>query len=193
MSALEIVHYPHPALRWKSKPIQRIDSELRKTVAAMFELMYEFKGIGLAANQVALPYRLFIVNPTGDPDEKDQEIVFINPEISQRKGSIEGEEGCLSLPDVYGQVRRASDIVVDAFDLSGQGFQCTLDDLPGRVVQHEFDHLEGVMFFDRMQPDGVSEIQAKIDDFEHVFRQSQKAGDTPSDEELKKRLKALEH
>lgn len=193
MTELEIVHYPHPALRWKSKPIQRIDAELRKTVAAMFELMYEFKGIGLAANQVALPHRLFIVNPTGDPDEKDQEIVFINPEISQRKGSIEGEEGCLSLPEVFGQVRRANDIVVDAFDLSGQAFQYTLDDLPGRVVQHEYDHLEGVMFFDRMQPDGVAEIQAKIDDFEHVFRQSQQAGETPSDDELKKRLKALQH
>lgn len=193
MSELEIVHYPHPALRWKSKPIQRIDAELRKTVAAMFELMYEFKGIGLAANQVALPYRLFIINPTGDPDEKDQEIVFINPEISQRKGSIEGEEGCLSLPDVFGQVRRANDIVVDAFDLSGQGFQYALEDLPGRVVQHEYDHIDGVMFFDRMQPEGVAEIQAKIDDFEHVFRQSQQTGETPSDEELKKRLKSLEH
>lgn len=193
MTELEIVHYPHPALRWKSKPIQRIDAELRKIVAAMFELMYEFKGIGLAANQVALPHRLFIVNPTGDPDEKDQEIVFINPEISQRKGSIEGEEGCLSLPEVFGQVRRANDIVVDAFDLSGQAFQYTLDDLPGRVVQHEYDHLEGVMFFDRMQPDGIAEIQAKIDDFEHVFRQSQQAGETPSDDELKKRLKALQH
>lgn len=193
MSELEIVHYPHPALRWKSKPIQRIDAELRKTVAAMFELMYEFKGIGLAANQVALPYRLFIINPTGDPDEKDQEIVFINPEISQRKGSIEGEEGCLSLPDVFGQVRRANDIVVDAFDLSGQGFQYALEDLPGRVVQHEYDHIDGVMFFDRMQPEGVAEIQTKIDDFEHVFRQSQQTGETPSDEELKKRLKSLEH
>ena len=193
MSELEIVHYPHPALRWKSKPIQRIDAELRKTVAAMFELMYEFKGIGLAANQVALPYRLFIINPTGDPDEKDQEIVFINPEISQRKGSIEGEEGCLSLPDVFGQVRRANDIVVDAFDLSGQGFQYALEDLPGRVVQHEYDHIDGVMFFDRMQPEGVAEIQAKIDDFENVFRQSQQTGETPSDEELKKRLKSLEH
>lgn len=189
---LEIVHYPHPALRWKSKPIQRIDADLRRTVEEMFDLMYESKGIGLAANQVALPLRVFIINPTGDPDETDQEIVFINPVISRRKGSVEGEEGCLSLPDIYGQVRRAHEIVVEAFDLSGEAFQYTLEELPGRVVQHENDHLDGVMFFDRMQPDGLKEIEAKIADFEHTFRQSQNSGETPTDEELKKQLKQLE-
>lgn len=190
---LEIVHYPHPALRWKSPPVARIDKQLRKTVEEMLELMYEFKGIGLAANQVALPLRVFVMNPTGDPEETDQELVFINPEIVRRKGSIEGEEGCLSLPDVYGQVRRASEIVVDAFDLSGQPFQCSLDDLPGRVVQHENDHLDGVMFFDRMTPEGLQEIETKIAEFEHNFRQSQSKGEISSDDELKKQLKALEH
>lgn len=190
---LEIVHYPHPALRWKSQPIGRIDKQLRKTVDEMLELMYEFKGIGLAANQVALPLRLFVMNSTGDPEEKDEEIVFINPEIVRRKGSVEGEEGCLSLPDVYGQVRRASEIVVEAFDLSGQPIQYTLDELPGRVVQHENDHLDGVMFFDRMTPEGVQEIETKIFEFEHAFRQSQSKGETPSDDELKQQLKSLEH
>jgi peptide deformylase len=190
---LEIVHYPHPALRWKSQPVGRIDKQLRKTVEEMLELMYEFKGIGLAANQVALPLRLFVMNPTGDPEERDQELVFINPEITRRKGSVEGEEGCLSLPEVYGEVRRAAEIVVDAFDLTGQGFQCALDDLPGRVVQHEYDHLDGVMFFDRMTDEGRQEIETKIAEFEHTFRQSQSKGETPSDDELKRQLEALQH
>lgn len=189
---MEIVHYPHPALRWKSKPVQQIDADLRKKVREMFELMYEHRGIGLAANQVALPLRVFVINPTGDPDEPDEEMVFINPEITRRKGSSEGEEGCLSLPDVYGPVRRAHDIVVDAFDLQGHGFQMDLDDLHSRVVQHETDHLDGVMFFDRMTPEARQEIETKIADFEHQFRVRQQRGEVPEDAQLISAIRGLE-
>ncbi|HAA48174.1 MAG TPA: peptide deformylase, partial [Planctomycetaceae bacterium] len=107
----------------------------------MFELMYEAKGIGLAANQVALPFRFFIINVSGDPDLSDQEHVFINPEISNQSGLVEGEEGCLSVPQLYGQVKRFETITVEAYDLDGQGFAMDLDELPARVVQHETDHL----------------------------------------------------
>ncbi len=189
---MEIVLYPHPALRWKSKPITQIDAELRRTVDEMFELMYEANGIGLAANQVGLPYRLFLVNPTGDPEEADQEFVFINPEIVSRKGSVEGEEGCLSLPELYGPVRRAKQIVVDAFDLSGEPYTLELDDLPSRVVQHENDHIDGVMFIDRMTDSAKRERADRIEEFETVFRSQQSTQDVASDEELKKRLKELE-
>ena len=116
---MEIVKYPHPALAWKSTPVTKINADLRNIVEEMFELMYEARGIGLAGNQVALPWRLFVINPTGDPEEKDAEMVFINPEIVSRSGSEEAEEGCLSLPDVFGDVRRAEKIVVEAFDLQG--------------------------------------------------------------------------
>lgn len=189
---MEIVHYPHPALRWKSKPVREINADLRNIVQQMLELMYEFKGVGLAANQVALPLRVFVMNPTGDPEEKDQELVLINPEITRRKGTVEGEEGCLSLPEVYGPVRRAHEIVVDAFDLRGRGFQLTVDDLPSRIIQHEGDHLDGVMFFDRMQPEARDEIATKIADFEHRFRVQQERGELPPDEELKQVLRGLE-
>ena len=84
---LKIVNYPHPTLRHVSKAVRRVDFELRGLVEEMFELMYEAKGIGLAANQVALPYRLFIINLTSDPEEKEEEFVFINPEITSRKGT----------------------------------------------------------------------------------------------------------
>ncbi len=189
---MEIVRYPHPALRWKSKPIQQITQQLRDTISEMFELMYEAKGIGLAANQVALPYRLFIINPTGDPDEADQEHVFLNPEILSRKGSVEGEEGCLSLPDLYGGVPRADQIVVSAFDLSGQEFEMTLKELPSRVVQHENDHLDGVLFIDRVNEPTLRDLLPHLEDLEQQFRRDQKAGTIPENELLKKRLKSLE-
>ena len=92
---MRIVLYPHPALRYESRPVTQIDDDLRAKVRAMFELMYEARGIGLAANQVALPYRFFVLNLTADPEQKDQERVFINPEIVKRHSSIEDEEGCL--------------------------------------------------------------------------------------------------
>jgi peptide deformylase len=189
---MEIVHYPHPSLRWKSQPVRQINAALKSTVREMFELMYAHKGVGLAANQVALPLRLFVLNPTGDAEEPDQELVFINPEILRRKGSVEGEEGCLSLPDIYGQVRRAEEIVVSAFDLSGKEFRLELDDLLSRIVQHENDHLDGVMFFDRMDEQERGKIEAKISDFEFEFRRGQAEGAIPDDQELKRQLTALQ-
>src|SRR5262249_60464488 len=119
---MQIVRYPHPALRYKSVPITQITEELRAAVREMFDLMYAAEGIGLAANQVGLPYRIFVLNLTGKREEKDQEHVFINPEIVERKGSQEAEEGCLSFPKLYGEVGRASEIVVQAFDARGAGF-----------------------------------------------------------------------
>jgi peptide deformylase len=192
MSRLEIVLHPHPALRWKSKEVSRIDDELRAMVAEMFELMYAARGIGLAANQVALPYRLFVINPTGDIEDKDQELVFINPQITRKNGSETDEEGCLSLPEVYGPVTRATKIIVDAFDLNGRQFELELEDLHARVVQHEYDHIEGVMFTDRVPSIELQKVQPVISDLESQFRNRQKEGVTESDEQLKARLLELE-
>lgn len=192
---MEIVQYAHPALRWKSKPVREINADLRRIVAEMFDLMYQANGIGLAANQVGLPIRLFILNLTGDSNEKDEEIVFVNPEIRKRKGTIEGEEGCLSLPGLYAQVRRAGELMIDAFDLKGQGFELTLtkeDDLGTRAVQHETDHLDGVLFIDRLAEGVRKDKQGVIDDFEAKFRRRQAEGQVPSDAELLKELAELE-
>ncbi|MEI8021256.1 MAG: peptide deformylase [Schlesneria sp.] len=189
---MEIVLYPHPALRWKSKPIQEINEDLRRVVAEMFQLMYAAKGIGLAANQVGLPYRLFIMNLTGDPEEKDEEIVFINPEILKRKGTTEGEEGCLSFPGMYGQVKRAAKVDIEAFDLNGECFEYSLDELAARAVQHECDHLDGVLFIDRMPEVGRRELDPVVSDFETQFRRWQAEGRFASDEILKQELVKLE-
>ena len=189
---MEIVRYPHPSLRWKSKPINRIDSELKRTVRAMFDVMYASNGIGLAANQVGLPYRLFIVSASGDAGLADEELVFLNPEIVHRKGSMEGEEGCLSLPELYGQVRRAEEIVVNAFDLDGQEFELDLSELPARVVQHENDHIDGILFIDRMADAARRELEPRLSDFDAHFRRQQEIGAFPSDEEIKRTLRNLE-
>ena len=189
---MQIVHYPHPSLRWKSRPIQSVGEALRTVVREMFELMYEQKGIGLAANQVALPFRFFIINVSGDPDLADEEHVFLNPEISNQSGLIEGEEGCLSVPQLYGQVKRFETITVEAYDLDGEAFAMDLNDMPARVVQHETDHLDGVMFFDRMNDTDLQVIEPQIDEFVTVFRHEQSKGECPSDDVLSEQLRILE-
>lgn len=188
---MEIVKYPHPALSWKSAPVTRINAELRRIVDEMFELMYEARGIGLAANQVALPWRLFVMNTTGDPEEKEHELVLINPEIVNRTGSVEAEEGCLSLPEVFGDVRRAEKIVVEAFDIEGNDIRYEMTELPARAVQHETDHLDGVMFTERMSDAGRRELEPRLQDFEDHFRRQQESGAIPGDEELAASLREL--
>jgi peptide deformylase len=189
---MQIVRYPHPALRWKSKPIARIDSDLKRTVRAMFDAMYASHGIGLAANQIGLPYRLFVINATGEAANSQAEMVFLNPEIVRRKGSVEGEEGCLSVPELYGQVRRAEKIVVNAFDLEGREFELAVSDLESRVVQHEYDHLDGVLFIDRLSESARRELEPRLADFEVHFRRQQAAGTYPSDDEIRSELQSLE-
>src|SRR5262245_52266322 len=105
---MKILQYPHPALRHVAKPLLSIDNEVRRNADHMLELMYAAKGLGLAAPQVALPFRLLVMNFAGEAAQKDQECVAINPVLVEKKGGIqEGEEGCLSFPDLYQKVRRA--------------------------------------------------------------------------------------
>lgn len=192
MSKLQIVYHPHPALRWKSKDLTRIDAQLKEWVGQMFGLMYEARGIGLAANQVALPYRMFVINPSGDPEDRDMEQVFINPQIVKRNGSAEAEEGCLSLPEIYGQVTRAEKITVEAFDLSGQPFAMELSGIHARVVQHENDHLDGVLFTDRVTEATKNELNPLLQDLEGQMQRQQKEGQVESVEKLRQTLQMLQ-
>jgi peptide deformylase len=186
-----IVPFPHPALRYDSRPVTQIDDDLRSAVRAMFDLMYEARGIGLAANQVALPYRFFVMNLTADPEQADQEQVFINPEIVKKHSSIEDEEGCLSFPGLYARVRRARKIRVKAFDLQGRDIDLEAEDLLSRAIQHETDHLSGRLFVDYFDPLARSKASNKLREFEAQFRQSQVAGDYPDDAEIVRQLDAL--
>lgn len=189
---MRVIHYPHPTLLRVSKPLKRVDAELRRIVAEMFDLMYENKGIGLAANQVDLPYRLFVVNTTGDRRESDQELVFINPVLSKPKGSDEAEEGCLSLPGLYADVRRPASIRVSAYNLAGQEVTFDAEGLFARVVQHENDHLDGVMFVDHLAPTSLAKIKDKLEDFRSEFESRRHLGEIPGDAKIFETLAALE-
>ena len=189
---MRIVNFPHPTLRHQSKPLSRIDGELRRMVREMFALMYEFKGIGLAANQVDLPYRLFVMNVKSDPAAKEEEHVFINPVLSHPKGSAEDREGCLSFPELYGTVRRPEKITVSAYNMAGEEIRWDVGGLHARVVQHESDHLDGKLFIDRLTPAGLLEIKQSLSDLEAVFSGDRQRGLIPDDVLIAARLSELE-
>ncbi len=189
---MRIVKYPHPTLRHISRPLRRVDAELRKFVAEMFELMYEHRGIGLAANQVDLPYRLFVLNITGDPAAKDEEHVFINPTIQKWAGNAEADEGCLSFPELYAPVRRAEKIVAVAYSLTGEEKQYEVDELFARAIQHETDHLEGRLFVDRVSPTHLLNLKEDLSDLEAEFLSDQERGVIPNDAAIAARLAELE-
>jgi peptide deformylase len=179
---LKLVYYPHPALRAKAKPLTSIDKQVRLQAGQMLELMYESKGLGLAANQVALPYQMIVVNPSGNPEQKELERVCLNPEILEKKGSIEGEEGCLSFPDLYQKVRRARSVKVRYFNLDGQEMEAEAHELAARLFQHEVDHLNGVLFIDKMAELAKRNCRGALDELIRKYRKAQEKGELPPGE-----------
>jgi peptide deformylase len=151
--------------------------------------MYEHKGLGLAAPQVALPVQLLVMNFEGEPEKKDLEVVAINPVVLDRKGTQEGSEGCLSFPDLYQKVRRAKTVTVQFYDLSGNLCQMTCSELPARLWQHEIDHLHGRLFIDVMGPMGRLASKSMLKEFERDYRAAQKKGEIESDEKIREQLK----
>lgn len=190
--SLQIIHYPHPTLRHVSKPLKRVDADLKQMIAEMFELMYEHEGIGLAANQVDLPYRVFVCNVAGDPAAKEAECVFINPVILKGSGQHEREEGCLSIPGVYAPVVRKEKITVQAYNLAGEEISGELDGLFARCVQHEIDHLDGRLFIDRITPTQLADISGQLEEFEIDFNSKRSVGEAPTDDQIATRITELE-
>jgi len=144
---LKIVVYPNPSLRKRCRAIEQFNGELADLAAKMLALMHEANGVGLAAPQVGLPLRMFVCNPTGQPQD-DQ--VWVNPVLCDLEGAAEAEEGCLSLPNVNVVKRRALNAVIEGFDPHGQGKRAAASELLARVWQHESDHLDGVLIIDNM-------------------------------------------
>ena len=147
---LKIVIHPHPKLRVVAEPIPQITDEVRAVARRMLQICREAPGVGLAAPQVAVSWRLFVACPTQDPKD---DVVFINPVLlDPGKELVDYEEGCLSLPKVYAEIRRPKQITIEATNLSGEKFRLTSDDMPARIWQHEYDHLDGIMIIDKMTP-----------------------------------------
>lgn len=146
---LQIIHFPDPRLRKVSMPVPAIDENLRQLVQRMFQLMRADRGVGLAAPQVGVNLRVFVINPTGKPED---DRVYVNPTLHDPIGEDEAEEGCLSLPDVRTRVIRARGLRLRATGLDGAPIEETADGYVARIWQHENDHLDGILLLDKMGP-----------------------------------------
>jgi peptide deformylase len=153
MSILKVARMGHPVLRERARPISKSDLRdplMQKLIDDMIDTMHEYHGVGLAAPQVHEGLRLFVALLDDEPGPKSEATVIINPEIVPSGSKEEGWEGCLSIPDIRGMVPRFTEIGVSALDRNGKPLELRLKNFPARVVQHETDHLDGVLFFDRM-------------------------------------------
>jgi peptide deformylase len=157
MSILKVARMGHPVLRAKARPLEKAEirtAAMQKLIDDMIDTMSEYHGVGLAAPQIHEGLRIFVAAlDAGDDDEDEADpIALINPEITVVGSDVvEDWEGCLSIPDIRGRVPRAREIKVRAFDRTGARIELSAHDFPARVIQHETDHLDGVLFFDRMK------------------------------------------
>lgn len=160
MAILDILHFPDPRLRKKALPVERVDDELRRLVDDMLETMYAAPGIGLAATQVNIAKRVVVIDISED---KNSPLALINPEILERQGEEEMEEGCLSVPGYYDTVRRAERIKMRALDRDGQAFELETSGLLAVCIQHELDHLDGKLFVDYLSEMKRQRIRKKLE------------------------------
>ncbi|MDO8445379.1 MAG: peptide deformylase [Deltaproteobacteria bacterium] len=152
MSILNIIKYPDPILKKKSEPVREITQEIQRLIDEMAETMYAAPGVGLAAPQVGRSVRVIVIDVNSKEEQKRDLISLINPEIIERSGDIAWEEGCLSIPDYSADVKRAERVVVCGLDRDGKKRVIVGEELLSIVLQHEIDHLDGMLFIDRLGP-----------------------------------------
>lgn len=160
----DLRYYGDPALRKKAAPAETYDADLAALVNDLFEIMYREKGVGLAAPQLGESTRVFVVDVEDDLGRTKR--AFVNPVITRREGAMVGEEGCLSIPGYREDVKRAAVIDVEAKDETGRPFSLTADGLLARAIQHELDHLDGILFIDRLSPIKRKLLEARLKKFE---------------------------
>jgi peptide deformylase len=169
---MQVLIYPHPTLRRGGKQVAAFDQALRDLATAMLEAMYLEGGVGLAAPQVGIEWKLLVLNPTGNPDERSQELVLVNPTIVARKKLFWGEEGCLSFPGIHAEVERYQKITVAYRDLDGNERELKAEDWLARIIQHEMDHLEGVLFVDRLSAADKIRVRPRLEELERRYQAS---------------------
>ena len=160
MAVLTILEYPDTRLRTRAKPVALVDARIRRLIEDMFETMYAAPGVGLAATQVDVHERVLVLDVSQD---RNQPLVFVNPEIVGREGVAEGEEGCLSVPGIFDLVDRSARIKVRALDREGKPFELDAEGLLAVCIQHEMDHLEGKLFVDYLSELKRSRIRKKLE------------------------------
>lgn len=160
LSILSILEFPDDRLRKKAAAVQKVDGNIKKLVDDMLQTMYESHGVGLAATQVNVHQRVVVIDVSED---KNQPLCFINPEIIEKDGVKESEEGCLSVPGFFEKVERAEHIIVKALDREGKTFELSARDLLAVCIQHELDHLNGKLFVDYISPLKRQRIKKKLE------------------------------
>jgi len=173
MAVLEILHFPNPILKQKSRPVAKIDPTLHQLVRDMAETLYAAPGVGLAAPQVGHPLRLAVIDVTPASQSKNL-LVLINPEIVSTEGECTWEEGCLSVPDCNEEVKRNKKVVVRYQNLRGEAEEIVGDELLAIALQHEIDHLDGVLFIDRLSP-----LKRRLIKKKFLKKDKDKEGKTP--------------
>jgi peptide deformylase len=182
---LEVVRFGHPALRQKGARIETITPEVKELIADMFETMYANKGVGLAAQQVGQPLQLTVINVHGITDRPSSlelkgkpadvhdfmPLVLINPEIKPVGDFVAGPEGCLSFPEIFADILRPEFVEVKALDKSGQPMEFRAGGLLARAVQHEVDHLNGILFIDRMDRKTKEDLRPELEDLQADTRE----------------------
>ena len=160
MAVLQVLHFPDERLRTVAKPVDKITPEIQQLVTDMLDTMYDENGIGLAATQIDVHQRVVVIDISEDRNEP---MVFINPEITSRSGETSYEEGCLSVPQNYAKVERAAEVTVKAQDRDGNWFERHADGLLAICLQHELDHLLGKLFIDYLSPLKRDRIRKKLE------------------------------
>jgi len=160
MARLEILSFPDDRLRTRAKSVDVVDDSIRQLVDDMFETMYDAPGIGLAATQVNVHQRVVVIDVS---EENNQPLCFINPQIIEKNGEEEREEGCLSVPGIYETVHRADSVKITALNKEGEAFELEADGLLAVCIQHELDHLEGKLFVDYLSALKRNRIKKKLE------------------------------
>ncbi len=169
---MDVVLYPDPRLRAKNALIEAFDAALATTARAMFEAMYRTEGVGLAAPQVGINRRLLVYNPAGKAAAAEQEMVLCNPKIAWKSRVTEsGREGCLSFPSIYAEILRPIAVRIEAQGLDGAPLALELEDWEARIFLHEFDHLDGVLFVDRMTPADRTRNTPALEELVELYRE----------------------
>lgn len=153
-----VLKIPNDVLRSKASPVAKVNKRLSNLADNMLRIMRDAHGVGLAAPQIGILERIIVISPKGKP------IVLVNPEITKSEGEVSGEEGCLSIPGLYGDVLRAEYVEVKGLDKKGREVEYEMEGMAARVVQHEIDHLDGVLFIDKVDIATLHWMHPYLDD-----------------------------
>ena len=172
MARLKIVTWPDPVLTTPADPVTKFDAELKKLADDMFETMYAAPGVGLAATQVGIAKRLFVMDCSGGKDHSSR-YFMANPQIIVNEGKQDGDEGCLSIPGIYSKVQRSVRVIARGHDINGKEYEIDGVELEARCLLHETDHCDGILYVNRISPLKRELVQRKI-------KKLQKAGEWPA-------------